>query len=85
MKALRKGFEVALSLHRMLRSLSFAFILFDASFVIATGRGLHEFATADFFDDASAKPLPNLLIAPRNISCEPRYAALLSAASIHSD
>ena len=43
----------------MLRSLSLACILLDASFVLAIGRGLHEFATADFFNDASAKPLAN--------------------------
>jgi hypothetical protein len=43
----------------MPRSLPSACILLDASFVLAISRGLHEFATADFFNDAPAKPLAN--------------------------
>ena len=42
-----------------LPSFSLPCTLFDTSFVIAICGGLYEFASADFFDDASAKPLPN--------------------------
>src|SRR5690348_5952125 len=42
----------------MLRSLSPASILLDSSFIFAIGRSLQEFASADFFNDAPAKPLP---------------------------
>jgi hypothetical protein len=45
------------SLQRMLRPFPFPCILLNASLVVAIGRSFHEFATADFFNDASAKPL----------------------------
>ena len=43
----------------MLRPLTSPYILFDAAFVLAIGRGFHEFATAYFFNNASAKALTN--------------------------
>lgn len=45
--------------YTMLRPLSPPCILLDASFVFAIRGSLHKFTTADFFNDTSAKPLPN--------------------------
>lgn len=58
-RVLRSGCEVGALAKESASVAVVCLHLLDASFVVAICGDLYEFASADFFNDASAKPLPN--------------------------